>query len=197
VYQDPGYGNYTLNNQRYVGLQPKAIVYTEDPYDIYSNLPEALRLIENALTGETEDRLFYQYLISVAPDAKDKQIIAGIRDDEIKHYRMFEQIYYEITGNMLNPGTSEKPKALLGDNTGEKSKAPSGEESAAFERPASYCAGLQKALMGEQAAVTRYRKILFAMRLRRHINMMTEIITDELRHLGLYNYLYAKNKCTD
>jgi len=50
--------------------------------------------------------------------------------------------------------------------------------------------------MGEQGAVEKYRKILFAMKERKHINMMTEIITDELRHLGLYNYLYAKNQCS-
>jgi len=46
--------------------------------------------------------------------------------------------------------------------------------------------------MGEQQAVATYRKVMFAMRSRRHVNMMTEIITDELRHLGLYNYLFTK-----
>lgn len=172
MYQDPGYGNYTLNNQR-MGGQTAAMTYTEDPYDINTNLPGALKLIEDAVMGETEDRLFYQYLISVAP-ARDKQIIAGIRDDEMKHYQLFRQIYYEITGNVL-PSVENAP----------------------FETPASYCAGVAKALMGEQAAVTRYRRILYAMRDRRHINMMTEIITDELRHLGLYNYIYTRNRCAE
>jgi rubrerythrin len=92
----------------------------------------------------------------------------------MKHYELFRQLYYELTGNMPGP-TRES----------------------AFEKPSSYCAGLRKALMGEQNAVTYYRRILYAMKDRKHINMMTEIITDELRHLGLYNYLYAKNKCTD
>jgi rubrerythrin len=174
MYQDPGYGKYALSNQRLAGMKPEAIVYTEDPYDIYANLPEALRLIENAITGEAEDRLFYQYLIGAAQSAQDKQIIAGIRDDEMKHYQLFRQLYYEITGSEL-----------------------SNAQNVPFERPASYCEGLQKALMGEQAAVAKYRKILFAMRDRRHINMMTEIITDELRHLGLYNYLYSRNKCKE
>lgn len=34
-----------------------------------------------------------------------------------------------------------------------------------------------------------------AMQDRRHINMLAEIITDELRHGNLYNFLYSKNKC--
>lgn len=65
-----------------------------------------------------------------------------------------------------------------------------------FIQPESYCAGLSRALLGEQNAVQRYRKILYAMQDRVHINMMTEIITDEIRHGILYNYLYTKNGCT-
>ncbi len=145
-----------------------------EPYDINSNLSMALQLIEKAVEGETEDRLFYQYLISQATSASDREIIGGIRDDEMKHYLLFRQIYSELTGNSL-PAAPETP----------------------FEKPESYCAGLRQALLGEQKAVTKYRRILYAMKDRRHINMLTEIITDELRHLGLYNYLFARNKCTD
>jgi rubrerythrin len=144
----------------------------DDVYDINANLPGALELITKAVEGETEDRLFYQYLISQAPTQQERDVIGGIRDDEMKHYLLFRQIYQELTGNALTP-TAETP----------------------FEKPASYCDGLHRALMGEQSAVTRYRRILYAMKDRRHINMLTEIITDELRHLGLYNYLYSKNQC--
>jgi hypothetical protein len=44
--------------------------------------------------------------------------------------------------------------------------------------------------------VEKYRKILFVLTDRNQINKMVEIITDELRHGILYNYLYSKNKCT-
>ncbi len=144
------------------------------PYEPQTAMAEALRLIADAVKGEAEDRAFYDYMISQAPTAEEKSIIAGIRDDEIKHFRLFRHIYHELTGTAL----------------------PESEE-VTFEKPASYCAGLRKALLGEQSAVKRYRKILFAMTERRHLNMLTDIITDELRHLGLYNYLYAKNNCTD
>lgn len=179
MYFDPGYGNYFLNSQWEDNLQPvfNHVYPQRDPpdiYDINTNMPEALSLIEDAVKGETEDRLFYQYMISLAPSPQEKDIIAGIRDDEMKHYQLFRELYQQLTGSAI-PSVQE----------------------AAFERPGSYCAGLKKAMMGEQNAVTRYRRILYAMRDRRHINMMTEIITDELRHFGLYNYLYTKNKCSD
>ncbi len=144
----------------------------EDPYNTRTNLEAALMLVKQGTEGEAEDRAFYDYLISVAPSAEDRDIITGIKNDEMKHFKLLRQLYYDITGEKL-------PSV----------------ETAAFQPPVAYCDGLKKALLGEQNAVVKYRKVLFAMRNRRHINMMTEIITDELRHLGLYNYLYSKNNC--
>ncbi len=174
MYKDPGFKDYTLGDQRFWARRGTPPAHSgRDPLDTDTDLPEALRLMENALEGETGDKLFYQYLISAAKDAEDKKVISGIRDDEMKHYKLFRQLLYELSGNM-----PELP--AVGQ---------------VFEKPASYGAGLRRALMGEQNAVTYYRRILYAMKDKRHINMMTEIITDELRHLGLYNYLYAKNNC--
>lgn len=135
-------------------------------------LSEALDLIVQALGGETEDRLFYEYLMNNAPSLMDKEIIRGIRDDEIKHYKMFRQIYYEHTGKVIQP-----------------------EKNAGFEPPTSYCEGLKGALLGELNAVKKYRRILAAMKDRRHINILTEIITDEIRHANLYNLLIHNNDC--
>ncbi len=136
------------------------------------NLPNALALILQALSGETEDRMAYSWLIDNAPSVEDKQIIAGIRDNEVNHFRLFRQIYHDITG---------QPAPI--------------EQEGQFVPPASYCEGLSRALLGEQGAVQRYRQILYAMQTRVHINILTEIITDEIRHGILYNYLYAKNGC--
>lgn len=136
------------------------------------NLPNALALIQQAVAGENEDRLFYTYLIENAPTNEDAQIITGIRNDEINHYNMFNRLYFDITGNTLHPLNGEQ-----------------------FTPPNSYCEGLKRALLGEQNAVRKYRQILYAMQTPVHINMLTEIITDEIRHGSLYNYLYAKNGC--
>ena len=143
-----------------------------EPYTYPQNLPQALKSIQEAVTGEAEDRKFYQYLIDNAPSNEDKEIIAGIRDDEIGHFSLFRQVYYQLTGQMLPPT-----------------------QDVAFQKPASYCAGIKKALVGEQNAAKKYKRILFALQDRVQINILTEIITDELRHGILYNYLYTKNGC--
>ncbi len=144
-----------------------------DLFTYPQNLQNALELILQALSGETEDRMFYSWLIEQAPSKEDQTIIAGIRDDEIGHYSLFRQLYYELTGLV--------PQQTQGEQ---------------FTPPQSYCDGLARALQGEQNAVRKYRHILYAMQYPVHINIMTEIITDEIRHGILYSYLYSKNSCT-
>ena len=150
--------------------------------DVYQNMrtnqTEVLKLIREAVEGEKEDREFYEALKDMAASQEDMDIITGIRQNEMKHNRMFKDLYFELTGRNIEPETAMLPTGTAAENLN------------------SYCDGLKKALMGEQRAVEKYRRILFAMTERKHINMMTEIITDELRHLGLYNYLYAKNGCS-
>ena len=136
------------------------------------SLEEALGIIKEAVAGETEDRMFYDFLISNAPNNKDKEIIKGIRDDEIKHAKLFRQLYYQFTGKTIGP-----------------------DQEVDFKKPATYCEGLIRALLGEQNAVRKYRKILFAMNARKDINILTEIITDEIRHGSLYNLLVHNNDC--
>lgn len=136
------------------------------------NLPNALSQIEKAVGGETEDTLFYEWLLQRAPSSEEQQIIAGIRENEMQHNRWFRQLYTELTGRAVPSMPAET-----------------------FIPPSSYCEGLKKALLGEQHAVQKYRQILYALQNRVQINMLTEIITDELRHAALYNYLYAKNAC--
>lgn len=146
---------------------------SDDIFIYPQNLQNALDLIQEALSGEAEDRMFYAWLLKEAPSEEERDIIAGIRDNEIGHYTLFNQLFYELTGMM--------PQQFQGEE---------------FIEPESYCEGLGRALLGEQNAVQKYRKILYAMQDRVHINMMTEIITDEIRHGILYSYLYARNSCT-
>lgn len=144
----------------------------ERPYTYPDNLPGAINLIREAVSGERGDELFYDYLIKNSPNEESRNVITGIRDNERKHNRMFRQIYHDLTG-----------------------KSVSGVQNEEMQYPKHFCDGVKKALYGELAAVQRYRKILFAMQSRVHINMLTEIITDEIRHASLYNFLYSFNQC--
>ncbi|WP_236340774.1 ferritin-like domain-containing protein [Paenibacillus plantiphilus] len=132
----------------------------------YKSLQEALSLIKQAIEGEREDELFYDYLISVAPSQEEKDIIISIRDDERKHNRMFRSIYQSLTGQMITaPGQVE------------------------FEKPKTYIDGIRKALFGELAAVERYRDIRAGLPSRYYRDMVFEILTDELKHATKYNYI--------
>ncbi|MCY6354908.1 ferritin-like domain-containing protein [Clostridium sp. ZS2-4] len=134
-------------------------------------LQKSLELIKEAVSGEREDELFYDYLISVAPTREEKKIIASIRDDEKKHNMMFRRIYKDITGMDVE---------VMEEET--------------FEKPSSYLEGIKRALFGELKAVEKYRVIRQGLPNRYYRDMLFEIITDELRHASLYNYLYTENR---
>lgn len=156
-----------------MALAPAQTAVQDENIFLYpQNYESALFLIQQAVAGENEDRLFYSFLIANAPNEEDRQIITGIRENEISHNGWFRQLYQELTGNPV-------PEV-------------SGEE---FTPPEDFCDGLSKALLGEQNAVAKYRQILYAMQDRAHINMLTQIITDEIRHGILYSYLFTKNGC--
>jgi len=162
---------YMMPVQNQMPNNPQTMAGLEE-YTYPQNVPGALKLIQEAVAGEMEDRMFYQYLIENAPSEEDKETITGIRDDEIRHFSLFRQVYYQLTGQMLQPQQDET-----------------------FEKPASYCEGVKRALKGEQNAVRKYRRILYALQDRVQINILTGIITDEIRHGILYSYLYSKNGC--
>ncbi|MPL65777.1 hypothetical protein SDC9_11441 [bioreactor metagenome] len=136
-------------------------------------LNRSLCLILEALGDEASDRAFYQYLLTIAPDCEQREIIKSIRDDEIKHFKMFRIIYQEITCEQPTP-----------------------EQKQDFEEPENYCAAIQKAIFGELGAVELYRKIMFGLCSQRHRDMLFEIITDEIKHSGKWNFLYSKNCCS-
>ncbi|MFC5652005.1 ferritin-like domain-containing protein [Paenibacillus solisilvae] len=124
-----------------------------------------------AVQGEREDELFYQYLISFAPTQEEKEIIASIRDDERKH----NQMSVKYTGIF----------------TGQEVQIMNGEQ---FKRPATYVDGIKKELFGELRAVEKYRMIRQCLPQGIYRDMLFEIITDELKHASKYNYLFTKNK---
>ncbi|PCL94056.1 rubrerythrin [Paenibacillus lautus] len=132
----------------------------------YKSLEEALTLIEQAVSGEREDELFYDYLISMAPTRQEKEIIISIRDDERKHNRMFRMIYEAFTGRAIQSPTEVQ-----------------------FQKPESFIEGVEKALMGELKAVERYRNIRAGLPNRYYRDMVFEILTDELKHASKYNFI--------
>ena len=137
------------------------------------SLSEVLLLIVGALRQETDMRFYFGYLLTLAPSAEDVEVLTEIRRIVIKNLEMLRQLYIDLAD--ANPPVVEE---------------------APFEQPLTYCEGLATVLLRVQDAVAVYRNILFAVRQRRHIDTMTEFLTDEIGNLGRLNYLYAKNGCS-
>lgn len=147
-----------LGNYMYQGYDPEAF-------------QKSLALMYEAVQGEKEDRLFYEYLLSIAPTQADKDIITSIRDDEIRHNLLFKKMYKYYTGQDVTDVTEE-----------------------GFKKPASYEDGIQQALFGELRAVEKYRDIRKGLPDRQNRDVVFEILTDELKHASKYNFLYTENR---
>ncbi|TXK73861.1 ferritin family protein [Paenibacillus sp. N3.4] len=131
---------------------------------------QALHLMKEAVQGETNDELFYDELIKLAPNAEQASIITSIRDDERGHNHMFRGIFRELTGQEITGVSNEQ-----------------------YQRVDSYVNGLKKALQGELSAVEKYRKLWFSLPAGIYKDTVYGIILDELKHASKYNYLITLN----
>lgn len=90
--------------------------------------------LAKAIDGEYSAIACYGRLASIAPGTREKDRILEIREDEIRHYRLFSQIYYRLSGRQHSPQLSE-------------------------ECPSEYRAGLNFAFHDEQETVDFYYRI--------------------------------------
>src|SRR6476620_3279651 len=85
-------GGLYMNNGNDFSYQMYAQQYAQQA------LQQSLKLIVEAVQGEKEDQIFYDYLISNAPTQDQKEIISKIRNDEIRHNQLYKKMYKELTG---------------------------------------------------------------------------------------------------
>ncbi len=73
--------------------------YGNNPiHNYFQTLNQTLFLVKKAIHAEKKQEFFYDFLISVAPTQKEKNIIDRIREDERKHNKFFRKIYTFYTG---------------------------------------------------------------------------------------------------
>lgn len=135
---------------------------------------EAIDLIEKSVESEAADAMFYEWLIGNIPknlnpmqQQEMREIIKGIRDDEMAHNKVFKTMYKQLAGREAEP---EEEEVML---------------------PGSFLEGISKALKGELNAVKTYRKIMAGLPNNSYRDSVFNILTDELRHGNLYNYIYT------
>lgn len=135
----------------------------------------SVKLIEQSVEGEKYDALFYEWLINNIPTQgltpeqvkSIKDTIISIRNDEMSHNKTFKKMYKRLTGKDATPEEKE------------------------FVAPASFVDGIIMALNGELNAVKRYRIIMEGMPNLPYRDIVFNILSDEIRHSSLYNYIYA------
>ncbi|MCM1564550.1 MAG: ferritin-like domain-containing protein [Dehalobacter sp. 4CP] len=87
-----------------------------------------------AINGEYSAIACYAKLAEKAPNQEIRKQILEIRQDEVRHYHIFSQIFTEITGTKPNPQMTE-------------------------ECPAAYRAALKSAFQDEQHTVDFYHNV--------------------------------------
>lgn len=158
-----GFNPGNLNN----GFDFRTTGMTGFNSDELISFSQAVDMIRRAVGDERADEVFYDALIKMAPNDRDKEIITGIRDDERKHNRILRELYFNFTGQMIPVDSSND----------------------SCESDFTYKDGLEKALFGELEAVVKYRRIMGVMPSGNSYILLMSIMTDELRHSAMYNYL--------
>jgi rubrerythrin len=127
-------------------------------------------LIREAMKDERHDRVKYNNMMGMTDN---KEIIDQIKyayDDEGKHYRMFQNIYEDLTGKEIDIPVPE------------------------VEGYHQLVDAVKTSINGELGAVELYREIRSMLQSKRHRDMMYEIITDEQEHGSRFIYIYAMLK---
>jgi rubrerythrin len=128
-----------------------------------------IRDIEQAINGQYSAIQCYAKLAEMAPTDKERKQILEIRNDEIKHYQQFTQIYVNLTGMQPNAKMME-------------------------ECPDTYIEGLTYALEDEQKTVDFYLDIAEEANNPYIKEVFRRAAADEQNHAVWFLYYFIKNK---
>lgn len=150
-------------------------MYYNRQYLYQEQVTEAMQLISSSANLEAAAAKYYDWLVDNIPvegltrsqRTEIADILMTIRDDEIKHNEMFMQIYRDFTGKEVE--ITEKD----------------------FVPPQNFLDGLKTALFEEFNSVRRYREIMHKIPGDEYKAMLFDIISDELIHGHLFEYIYS------
>lgn len=131
----------------------------------------ALGLIREALQGQQAGELKYNYLIKNAPTQEEKDILTTFRDDDRLHRQWYRDIYRYYTNEDIEVHNGED-----------------------FTQPNSYLDGIKSSIFTELEAMQRSRIIREGLPSRFFRDVVLRILTDEMKHATLYNYILNINK---
>lgn len=128
-----------------------------------SSNAEVINDISKAINGEYHAIYCYEILSNQAPNTEIKNRILEIRNDEIRHYHTFAQIYISLTGNQPTPKITK-------------------------QCPNNYKSGVLAAFIDEQETVDFYHQIARKYNNAAIRNAFTQASADEQNHAVWYLY---------
>ncbi|EPC8417976.1 rubrerythrin family protein [Bacillus wiedmannii] len=144
-------------------------MYNSNDYDWYRQNDKLIRDIEKAINGEFSAINCYAKLANMAPNVAERNQILEIRNDEIKHFHQFVQIYTNLTGQQPKPQITE-------------------------ECPNTYLQGLEFAIQDEQKTVDFYLEISDEASDAHLKELLRRIAADEQNHAVWFLYYFVKTK---
>lgn len=134
------------------------------------------RALEEAIVGEAAAVKLYGYLMEMAPNQSEKDLIAGIRGDESRHLNNFQAVYCRRTGcTYVYPEPEVRP-------------------------PCNYCQGLLDAFEDEQEAYEFYKANYFCHYFCKDKQLLKkaylDALLDEAEHARWFNNLLIRNGCS-
>lgn len=172
--------NPTMNNQ-YMGM-PSMDMGSALPWPLtfqskstQYNLNQLITGVKNSVGNEKDDEIMYSAMAKMAPNDEQREIINGIKENEMVHNKIFRKIFTELTGVVLPENTMDTTMATNNMNK-------------------TYPEMLKEAFNGELKAIERYRELLAYAPNMEIYSMIMYVMTDEIRHALKYNYLMMMNK---
>jgi rubrerythrin len=125
--------------------------------------------MEKAINGEYTAIQIYAKLADMAKNEAERERILEIRQDEVKHYQQFVQLYQRLTGRQPQPKIIE-------------------------DFPDNYATGLESALVDEQKTVDFYLEIADGATDPFVKEVFRRAAADEQNHAVWFLYYFMKNK---
>lgn len=148
-------------------------MYPIYPY-VYAQKHEdrLIKDIAKAINGQYSAISCYKQLAKLAPTEEERKRILEIRQDEIRHYHAFSDIYTRLTGQTATPSPIEPC-------------------------PTNYKEGLKFAIQDEQETVDFYLDIADQAKDKYIQHAFRRAAADEQNHAVWFLYFYTKLCCKD
>lgn len=145
-------------------------MYQQNYRDIKDDMNTSKNLIDliiEAMKDERHDRVKYKMMMDMTKKDKIKEQIKFAYEDEGKHYKMFQYIFYQLTGKQIDIPIPE------------------------VEEYDELIDAVETSINGKLAAVELYRKIQSMLPNIGLRDMLFEIITDEQEHATRFTYVFS------